>query len=145
VTAAADAGTLVDTNVLIDVITGDPQWSGWSTRALADAADAGELAINPIIYSELAAGFPRIEDLDAALPSDVYRRDDLPWPAGFLASRAFVQHLKRSGQTGRTPLPDFLIGAHAVVAGMRLLTRDPRRYRTHFPSVNLISPRLRQR
>ena len=85
-TAPSDAGTLVDTNIIIDVITGDPRWGAWSTQALADAADAGEIAINPIVYTELAAGFRRIEDLDAALPTDVYRRDNLPWPAAFVAS-----------------------------------------------------------
>lgn len=139
-TARPDAGTLVDTNVIIDVVTGDARWGAWSEDALARAADAGELAINPIIYSELAAGFGRIEDLDAAVPAEIYRRDDLPWPAGFLASRAFVQHLQRRGRRGRAPLPDFLIGAHAAVSGMRLLTRDPQPYRTHFPGVLLLCP-----
>jgi predicted nucleic acid-binding protein len=140
VTALPDPGTLVDTNVLIDVITGDARWRGWSTNALSDAANGGEIAINPIIYAELAAGFARIEDLDAAVPPETYRRDELPWPAAFLASRAFVQSRGRGGDQTRTPLPDFLIGAHAAVAGMRLLTRDPRPYRKHFPSVALISP-----
>ncbi len=139
-TAPADAGTLVDTNVLIDVITDDPRWGAWSSTALSEAADIGELAINPIIYAELAAGFARIEDLDGAVPTETYRRVDLPWPAAFLASRAFVQHLKRRGRGGRTPLPDFLIGAHAAVSGMRLLTRDPRPYRSDFPSVRLLCP-----
>lgn len=139
-TGRPDAGTLVDTNVLIDVITGDPRWGAWSADALASAADTGTLAINPIICSELAAGFARIEDLDAAVPAEIYRRDDLPWPAGFLASRAFVHHLTRRGRRGRAPLPDFLIGAHAAVSGMRLLTRDPRPYRTHFPAVRLLCP-----
>ena len=139
-TPLPDPGTLVDTNVLIEVITGDPRWGSWSADALTDAADAGELAINPIIYAELAAGFARIEDLDAAVPAEMYRRLDLPWPAGFLASRAFVQHLTPGGRRGRTPLPDFLIGAHAAVSGMRLLTRDPRSYRSHFPSIELVCP-----
>ena len=135
-----DPGTLVDTNVLIDVITGDPWWGVWSADALNDAADAGEIAISPIIYAELAAGFARIEDLDAAIPAEIYRRVDLPWPAAFLANRAFVQHLKRGGRRGHTPLPDFLIGAHAAVTGMRLLTRDPQPYRSHFPSLDLVCP-----
>jgi predicted nucleic acid-binding protein len=140
VTTLADPGTLVDTNVLIDVLTSDPTFGPWSGQALAGAADSGELAINPIIYAELAAGFERIEDLDVAVPADVYQRLDLPWPAAFLASRAFVGNARRSDRVRRTPLPDFLIGAHAAVTGMRLLTRDPRTYAAHFPSVDLISP-----
>ena len=135
-----DPGTLVDTNVLIDVITGDPLWGNWSMDALASAADVGELAINPIIYSELAAGFARIEDLDAAVPAVTYARVHLPWPAAFLASRAFAKHLAEGGRRGSSPLPDFLIGAHAAVTGMRLLTRDPRPYRSRFPSVQLLCP-----
>ena len=136
----ADRGTLVDTNVLIDVIAGDPRWRAWSASALSDAADSGEIAINPIIYAELAAGFARIEDLDAALPANIYRRLDLPWPAAFLASREFMQKRRSRDLRGRAPLPDLLIGAHAAVAGMRLLTRDPRPYRLHFPGVQIICP-----
>ena len=139
-TTGLDPGTLIDTNVLIDVVTGDPTWGSWSSTALNRAADAGEIAINPIIYAELAGGFARVEDLDAALPADVYRRLDLPWPAAFLASRAFIKHLRGQGMRGRTPLPDFFIGAHAPVAGMRLLTRDPRPYRAHFPGVKITHP-----
>jgi predicted nucleic acid-binding protein len=136
----ADPGTLVDSNVLIDVLSNDPVWAGWSESALADAADAGEIAINPIIYGELAGGFARIEDLDVALPANVYRRLDLPWPATFLASRAFIHSLGNGAKRAHTPLPDFLIGAHAAVTGMRLLTRDPRPYRLNFPRVELMSP-----
>lgn len=139
-TTRPDPGTLIDTNVLIDVITSDEAWGAWSSEALKLAADAGEIAINPIIYAELSAGFARIEDLDAAVPSDIYRRLDLPCQAAFLAGRAFVQHLRGRAAGRRTPLPDFLIGAHAAVSGMRLLTRDPRRYRTHFPGVTLVTP-----
>lgn len=136
----ADPGTLVDSNVLIDVLSNDPVWARWSEVALADAADAGEIAINPIIYGELAGGFARIEDLDAALPPNVYRRLDLPWPTVFLASRAFVHSLGNGAKRARTPLPDFMIGAHAAVTGMRLLTRDPKPYRLNFPHVELVSP-----
>lgn len=135
-----DPGTLVDSNVLVDILSNDPVWAGWSTAALAAAADAGELAINPIIYGELAGGFARIEDLEAALPANVYRRLDLPWPAAFLASRAFIANLRNGARRARTPLPDFMIGAHAAVTGMRLLTRDPKAYRANFPQVELLSP-----
>lgn len=92
-----------------------------------------------IIYAEVAARFDRIEDLEAALPDDYYQRQPLPWEAAFLASRSFVRYRRGGGQR-RSPLPDFYIGAHAALAGMTLLTRDARRYRTYFPTLRLIAP-----
>jgi predicted nucleic acid-binding protein len=133
------AVTLVDSNVILDVITEDHEWLDWSAAALARQADAGRLAVNPVIYAEIAARFERIEDLEAALPSLYYERHPLPWESAFLAGRAFTQYRRRGGQR-RSPLPDFFIGAHAVIAGMTLLTRDPRRYRTYFPKLRLIAP-----
>src|SRR5262245_43246646 len=103
---------------------------------LEEAADAGLLAINPIIYAEVSVAYRRIEDLDTVLPTDYYLRTALPWEAGFLAGKAFVQY-KRRGGTRRSPLPDFYIGAHAAVSGMRLLTRDTARYRAYFPKLRL--------
>ena len=132
-------GTLVDSNVILDVLTEDAEWGDWSAAMLADAARSGALAINPIIYAEVSIGFQRIEDLESAIPSSLFRRDALPFEAAFLAGKAFLQYRRRGG--GRaTPLPDFYIGAHAAVAGFRLLTRDPKRYQTYFPSVELIAP-----
>ena len=131
--------TLVDTNVLLDVFTGDPQWGSWSGEALERAGRAGALVINPIVYAELAPRFPDIHKLDVALPSEVFLREQIPWPAAYLAGRAFREYRRRGGMR-RSPLPDFFIGAHAALAGLRLLTRDPRRYRTYFPKVDLISP-----
>jgi predicted nucleic acid-binding protein len=133
------ASTLVDSNVLLDVLTEDPAWSAWSSAALAKEAEISALVINPIIYAEVSAGFPRIEDANAALPEASFRRDPLPWEAGFLAGRCFVLYRRQGGQK-RSPLPDFYIGAHAAVAGMTLLTRDAARYRTYFPSLKLIAP-----
>jgi predicted nucleic acid-binding protein len=131
--------TLVDSNVLLDVATNDPVWFDWSSQALESAGNESPLAINAIIYAEVSIGFQRIEDLESAIPSSLFRRDALPFEAAFLAGKAFVQYRRRGG--GRaTPLPDFYIGAHAAVAGFRLLTRDARRYRTYFPSVELIAP-----
>src|SRR5688572_15574282 len=133
------AATLVDANVLIDVLTEDEEWGGWSAAMLEQSAHHGSLVINPIIYAEVSLGFIRIEDLDEALPSRYYRRAELPWAAGFLAAKAFLQY-RRTGGVRRAPLPDFYIGAHAAIAGLTLLTRDPKRYRTYFPTVRLLAP-----
>jgi len=131
--------TLVDSNVILDVVTQDEEWFDWSASALARQADAGPLVVNPIIYAEASARFERIEDLEGALPPDYFRRDPLPWEAAFLAGRSYVTYRRRGGQR-RSPLPDFYIGAHALVAGMTLLTRDPVRYRTYFPNLRLVAP-----
>ncbi|HYI58094.1 MAG TPA: type II toxin-antitoxin system VapC family toxin [Microlunatus sp.] len=131
--------TLVDSNVLLDVLTDDPVWSAWSGSALAAALDSGGVVINPIVYAEVSVGFAQIEDLDAALPSDVIARESLPYNAGFLAGKAFLRY-RRGGGTRPTPLPDFYVGAHALVANYRLLTRDARRFRTYFPRVVLVAP-----
>jgi predicted nucleic acid-binding protein len=130
---------LVDSNVLLDVATDDPIWSAWSSTALRHAGDDSILVINPLVYAEVSVGFAAIEELEAALPADVYRREALPYEAAFLAGKCFVTY-RRGGGAKRSPLPDFYIGAHAAVAGYRLLTRDAARYRTYFPRLELISP-----
>ena len=131
---------LVDSNVLLDIATDDSAWSSWSSNALERAANEAVLVINPLVYAEVSVRFSRIEDLEAAIPSDLFRRDPLPFEAAFLAGKAFLKYRKQGG--GRSsPLPDFYIGAHAAVADLRLLTRDATRYRTYFPTVELISPR----
>jgi predicted nucleic acid-binding protein len=132
-------GTLVDANVLLDVITEDADWLTWSLDALAEAAEAGPLWINPIIYAETSVRFSRIEDLEDALPAEDFRRSPLPWEAAFLAAKVFVDYRRRGG-TRTSTLPDFFIGAHAAVAGLPLLTRDVGRYRTYFPTVTLVAP-----
>src|SRR5215471_20033769 len=114
---------LVDSNVLLDVLTEDPRWFAWSSDALAREAEEDVVAINPIIYAEVSIGFERIEDLDAALPATMMQRLPLPWPAAFLAGKCFVTY-RRQGGAKVAPLPDFYIGAHASVSGMSLLTRD---------------------
>ena len=131
--------TLLDSNVLLDMLTEDPHWFSWSSAAIEDAGDRGRLLLNPIVYAEASVGFARIEDLELALPTQFYERVPLPWEAGFLAGKCFVEYRRRGGEK-RTPLPDFYIGAHAAVAGVRLLTRDPRRYRSYFPKLELIAP-----
>jgi len=130
---------LVDSNVLLDIATEDPKWAVWSTRALERAADEAQLIINPLIYAEVSIGYPRIEDLEEAIPATLFRREPLPYEAAFLAGKAFLRYRKAGGTRG-APLPDFYIGAHAAIAGFRLLTRDTTRYRTYFPTVRLIAP-----
>lgn len=133
------SSTLVDSNVLIDLFDEDSEWREWSDAMLTRAATRGSLVINPIVFAEVAAGFDRLEDVDAALPESYVRREPLPWEAAFLAGRAFVQYRRRGG-TLSAPLPDFYIGAHAAVAGHTLLTRDARRYRHYFPRLTVIAP-----
>jgi predicted nucleic acid-binding protein len=131
--------TLVDSNVILDVVTEDEDWVDWSAAMLGRAADRERLVINPLIYAEVAVRFDSIESLDAVLPADYYVREPLPWEAAFLAARAFLLYRRRGGAR-RAPLPDFYIGAHAAIAGHTLLTRDPRRYRTYFPKLRIIAP-----
>jgi predicted nucleic acid-binding protein len=130
---------LVDSSVLLDVLTDDDTWGEWSRRSLAQAGDEGRLVINSIIYAEISTGFDRIEDLDQAVPAGDFDRETLPFRAGFVAGKAFVAYRRRGGQR-RSPLPDFYIGAHAAVCGYRLITRDVPRYRTSFPSLQLLAP-----
>lgn len=132
-------GTLVDTNVLLDVLTEDEVWFSWSSAALAAAAEAGPVWINPVIYAEVSVRFSRIEDLEDALPPADFRRAPLPWEAAFLAGKAFGDY-RRMGGTRLSTLPDFFIGAHAAVDGFRLVTRDRGRFRTYFPTVELFTP-----
>jgi predicted nucleic acid-binding protein len=130
---------LVDSNVLLDLMTQDTQWFSWSAAALEGAADRFRLVINSIIYAEVSIRYSRIEDLDAALPKELVDREAIPYEAAFLAGKSFLAYRRRGGAK-RSPLPDFFIGAHAAIAGYRLLTRDPARYRSYFPSVQLICP-----
>ena len=130
---------LVDSSVLLDVATRDVIWFQWSSEALESAANESVLVINAIVYAEVSIGFQRIEDVELAIPANLYRRDPLPFEAAFLAGKAFLRYRRRGGVRIR-PLPDFYIGAHAAIADYRLLTRDARRYRTYFPSVELIAP-----
>jgi predicted nucleic acid-binding protein len=130
---------LVDSSVILDIVTDDPDWAEWSAEALAKARDEGRLVINPIVYAEVSTGFDRVEDLDDAVSPDDFRREQLPYEAGFLAGKALLAYRRRGGQK-RSPLPHFYIGAHAALREYRLLTRDASRYRTYFPTVDLIAP-----
>ena len=131
--------TLVDSNILLDVLTEDPAWFAWSSTALERQAETSVLVIDPIIYGEVSIRFERIENLEEALPVSMFRRDSLPWEAAFLAGKCFASYRRRGGLK-RSPLPDFYIGAHAAVAGMTLMTRDRGRYHTYFPSLEILAP-----
>ena len=139
VSQAGSVSRWVNSSVVLDIVTDDPVWGDWSADALAQARDEGRLVINPIVYAEVSTGFNRIEDLDDTIPASDFEREPLPYQAGFVAGKAFLIYRKRDG-VRHFPLPDFYIGAHAAVSGYRLLTRDASRFRTYFPSVELIAP-----
>jgi predicted nucleic acid-binding protein len=136
---AAGGSVFADSNVILDIATGDPRWSAWSSTALSHWLDAGGVLINPIVYGEIAFACDRIEEVDTLLPPELFQYRPIPREASFLAARAHADYRSRGGQ--RTAmLPDFLIGAHALVERCALLTRDPRRYRQAFPGLELITP-----
>lgn len=130
---------LVDTNVILDVVENDPEWAAWSQSQLDAASLKFSLVINPVIYAELSIAYRRIEELEAMIKSSKLRLESIPREALFLAGRVFLKYRQRRGSKSGV-LPDFFIGAHAAVAGIPLLTRDVRRYRTYFPSLELIAP-----
>lgn len=131
--------TLVDTNVLLDVVTNDRAWADWSIERLETASLVGPLLINDVIYAELAVRYERVEDLDAFVDEAGLVVAALPRAALFLAGKVFTRY-RRSGGSRTGVLPDFFIGAHAAVQQLPVLTRDVSRYRTYFPTVELISP-----
>lgn len=131
--------TLVDTNVLLDLVTDDPKWSDWSIAQLEAASIEGPLLINDVIYAELAVRYERIETLEAFVEEAGLDMRPIPKPALFLAGKVFTQY-RKAGGTRTGVLPDFFIGAHAAVQQSPLLTRDVGRYRSYFPSLKLIAP-----
>ncbi|MBB4192465.1 hypothetical protein GGE45_002028 [Rhizobium aethiopicum] len=131
--------TLVDTNVLLDLVTNDPEWADWSIAQLETASIEGPLLINDVIYAELAVRYERIEALEAFLEEAGLKMISMPKAALFLAGKVFTQYRKAGGmRTG--VFPDFFIGAHAAVQQLPLLTRDRGRYCSYFPSLRLIAP-----
>ena len=130
---------LVDTNVLVDVVQDDPQWADWSIAQLRAQASVHQLMINPIVYAELSLSFATIEALERVLATLALELRELPRPALFLAVKAYLQYRRRGG-TKLQVLPDFFIGAHAAVEGWPLLTRDASRFRTYFPTLDVIAP-----
>lgn len=130
---------LIDSNVLLDVMTEDARWFSWSAASIEQAADRFRLVINPVVYAEVSVRYSRIEELDIALPKSMFDREAIPYEAAFLAGKSFVAYRRRGGSK-LFPLPDFFIGAHAAIAGYVLMTRDAARYRTYFPKLSLIAP-----
>lgn len=130
---------LVDSNILIDLVTDDPVWARWSQAQLESAAMAGPVHINDVVYAEVSAGYSTIERFEAVLAEAGLTVDPVPREALFLAGKVFVAY-RRAGGSCTGVLPDFFIGAHAAVRGWRLLTRDARRYRTWFPGLDIIAP-----
>jgi hypothetical protein len=130
---------LVDTNVLVDVLQDDPQWAQWSIEQLRAQARVHELVINPVVYAELSLSFSSLESLDRVVLAMELTLRQIPRPALFLAGKAYLQYRRRGG--GKTQvLPDFFIGAHAATQGWALLTRDASRFRTYFPSLEVVAP-----
>ena len=132
-------GALVDSNVLLDVLTDDATWANWSRGRIADAAEAGGAFASPVAYAEASVGFRSVEAFDAALARLRVEVQQIPRAALFLAAKVHQAYRRRGGARAAI-LPDFLVGAHAAVARLPLLTRDARRYRTNFPTVRLIAP-----
>ncbi len=130
---------MVDSNVLLDVLTEDPVWFEWSSRMLAGHAETVILVINPVIYAEISVNFAHVREVDAVLSDTHLQYRHIPPLAAFLAGKAFNAYRQKGG-TKLSTLPDFFIGAHAAVEGMKLLTRDAGRYRTYFPRLALICP-----
>ena len=131
--------TLCDTNILIDLFGVDQDWHDWSRHRVAELRREGRLAINPLIFAEFSVGFTTEEDVFDLLDKALFDHEPLPWGAAFPAGRAFLAYRRQKGDK-RSPLPDFYIGAHASVAGHRLLTRDAARYRAYFPDLTIICP-----
>jgi predicted nucleic acid-binding protein len=130
---------LVDTNVLVDVLQDDPQWADWSISQLRAQASIHQLVINPIIYAEMSLSFLTLEGLDSAVSTLALELREIPRPALFLAAKAYAQYRKRGGSKLQV-LPDFFIGAHAAVEGWPLLTRDASRFKTYFPTLEVVAP-----
>jgi len=130
---------LVDSNVILDVLSEDPDWAEWSSARLAEHGRGHALIINPIVYAEVSVRYATIQALDEALSSVFFRREPLPWEAAFIAGKAFVRY-RQAGGPRLSLLPDFFIGAHEDLHDLAILTRDPQRYRTYFPSVALLTP-----
>lgn len=135
----ASKGTLVDSCILIDLLADDPVWADWSLDQLDFCGQAAPLIINPLILAEISPRFERAADLEAALAGLPLVREALPWAAAFLAGQAFRVYRQSQG-VKTSPMPDFYIGAHALVNGLQLLTRDAARYRRYFPRLRIVAP-----
>lgn len=132
---------LVDANVLLDIVTNDPVWVDWSIMALAAAQATGPLLINDIVYAEVSTRFKDTHALDDFVLGSGLEHVAIPKEALFSAARVHIQY-RRAGGLRTGVLPDFFIGAHAMTIDNPILTRDAGRYKTYFPSVSLIIPKM---
>lgn len=130
---------MIDSSVLLDLLDEDSEWYVWSSEAIVRAANESIVVINPVIYAETSIRFASPEEFEEVFPASVFKREPLPFSAAFLAGKAHLAYRQKGGRRAAT-LPDFFIGAHALVAGYRVLTRDPRRLRRYFPTAELITP-----
>jgi len=133
---------LIDSNVLLDIITDDPMWAAWSLERISELGGNYRLAVNLVIYAEISIGFDSEEELNEYFPKSIHMIE-IPAKAAFLAGKCFAKY-KKSGGSKNSTLPDFFIGAHAIVSGMTLLTRDSSRYKSYFPELSLICPDSRR-
>ena len=131
--------TLVDSSAILDLFEDDPTWGDWSAEQPQRGEESGRLLINAIVYSEVSVGFSTIEDLEEAVRLADLQLQPIPREALFLAGKAYLTYRRQQGMR-RSPLPDFFIGAHAATEQLPLLTRDPERFSTYFPTVRLIAP-----
>ena len=131
--------TLVDTNVLIDLLQDDPRWGAWSEQQLFEAHRAGPLSINPIGYAELAPAHDSRDALESFLLKAKIAVQPISRETAYVAGQAFLQYRRRRGSKSGV-LADFFMGAQAQTEGWALLTRDAARYKTYFPTVRLICP-----
>lgn len=128
-----------DSNVLIDLLDAGEEWHEWSSRTLVDCRKRGRLITNQVIFAEVSVTFQRLEDVHDYFAAGEIAREDVPWDAAFLAGRVHLAYRRRSG-IRVSPLPDFFVGAHALVRDYTLVTRDARRFRTYFPSLRIVTP-----
>lgn len=132
-------GIFIDSCVLLDLFTNDPQWANWSERMLDKFSQTNTLYINTIVYTEISIGFAKIEVLDAAINELGIKVLEIPREALFLTGKTFLKYRRNRG-TKKSPLPDFFIGAHVAISKFTLVTRDVAKYKTYFPQINLVSP-----
>jgi predicted nucleic acid-binding protein len=130
---------IVDSNVILDIMTLDKQWYDWSSRKLLELSEDNDLIINQIIYAEISIRFSKIEELDMIIAAANIKCENLPWEAGFLAGKCFIKYKRNSGNKN-TILPDFYIGAHAAITKRAILTRDKSRYCSYFSNLSVIAP-----
>lgn len=130
--------TFVDSCILIDIFNDDAKWKSWSVNQVSQALPHG-LCINAVVYAEVSGSFATQQDVSAAIKRGRLDIKDIPMEAAYLVADAFKRYRQNKGQS-KTALPDFFIGAHAQILSCPLLTRDPQRFATYFPDVELITP-----